>query len=173
MTKVEKIEVIPGIDAGRPEKNWMTAYVKPENFDYIYDANSVVVGDKVIHTLRDNSNLNALRGNAHLVPYDNGTYLGLMHQLKIKRFDKVSQTTFGVMHHVHKFYTHVVIRFDENGRAIEMTDHFKFDGDGIEFAAGFIAHGDDYVISYGRDDITSHLAVIPQKKIRKLLKSID
>lgn len=173
MTKVEKIEIIPGIDAGRPEKNWMTAYIKPKNFDYIYDANSVVVDDKVVHTLRDNPKLNALRGNAHLIPYDNGTYLGLMHQLKIKRFDKVSQSTFGVMHHVHKFYTHVVIRFDENGRAIEMTDHFKFDGDGIEFAAGFIAHGDDYVISYGRDDITSHLAVIPQKKIRKLLKSID
>ena len=173
MTKVEKIEIIPGIDAGRPEKNWMTAYVKPKNFDYIYDANSVVVDDKVVHTLRDNPKLNALRGNAHLIPYDNGTYLGLMHQLKIKRFDKVSQSTFGVMHHVHKFYTHVVIRFDENGRAIEMTDHFKFDGDGIEFAAGFIAHGDDYVISYGRDDITSHLAVIPQKKICKLLKSID
>ena len=173
MTKVEKIELIPGIDAGRPEKNWMTAYEKPKNFDYIYDANAVVVGDKVIHSLRDNKKLDALRGNAHLVPYDNGTYLGLMHQLKIKRFDKVSQTTFGVMHHVHKFYTHVVIRFDENGKAIEMTDHFKFDGDGIEFAAGFIEYGDDYLISYGRDDLTSHIATIPQKKIRQSLKKLD
>lgn len=173
MTKVEKLEVIPGIDAGRPEKNWMTAYVKPKNFDYIYDANAVVIGDKIIHSLRDNQKLNALRGNAHLVPYDNGTYLGLMHQLKIKKFDKVSQSTFGVMHYVHKYYTHVIIRFDENGRAIEMTDHFKFDGDGIEFAAGFIEYGDDYIISYGRDDITSHLATIPQKKVRQLLKSID
>ena len=173
MTKVEKIEVIPGIDAGRAEKNWMTAYAKPKNFDYIYDANAVVIGDKVIHSLRDNPKLNALRGNAHLVPYDNGTYLGLMHQLKIKRFDKVSQSTFGVMHYVHKYYTHVVIRFDENGRPVEMTDHFKFDGDGIEFAAGFISYGDDYVISYGRDDITSHIATIPQKKVRQLLKSIS
>jgi len=173
MTKIDKIEIIPGIDAGRPEKNWMTAYVKPEKFDYIYNANAVVIGDKVVHSLRDNSKLNGLRGNAHLVPYDNGTYLGLMHQLKIKRFDKVSQSTFGVMHYVHKFYTHVVIRFDENGRAVEMTDHFKFDGDGIEFAAGFIEYGDDYIISYGKDDITSHLATIPQKKVRQLLKSID
>lgn len=172
MTKVEKIEVLPGIDAGRPEKNWMTAYVKPENFDYIYDANAVVIGDKVIHTLRDAPGLNALRGNAHLIPYDNGTYLGLMHQLKIKRFDKVSQTTFGVMHYVHKFYTHVVMRFDEYGKPIEMTDHFTFDGDGIEFAAGLIEYGDDYVISYGRDDLTSHLATIPQKKLRRLLKPI-
>lgn len=173
MTKVEKIDVLPGIDAGRPEKNWMTAYVKPENFDYIYDANAVVVGDKVIHTLRDSNYLNALRGNAHLIPYDNGTYLGLMHQLKIKKFDKVSQTTFGVMHYVHKFYTHVFIRFDENGSPIEITPHFKFDGDGIEFAAGLIAYGNDYVISYGRDDITSHIGVINQQKIRRLLKKID
>lgn len=172
MTKVEKIEVLPGIDAGRPEKNWMTAYVKPKNFDYIYDANAVVIGDKVIHSLRDAPGLNALRGNAHLISYDNGTYLGLMHQLKIKRFDKVSQTTFGVMHHVHKFYTHVIIRFDENGVPIEMTDHFKFDGDGIEFAAGFIEYGNDYVISYGRDDITSHIATIDKKKVRQLLKTV-
>ena len=173
MTKVEKIEIIPGIDAGRPEKNWMTAYEKPKNFDYIYDANSIVVGDKVIHTLRDNKNLNALRGNAHLIPYDNGTYLGLMHQLKIKRFDRVSQITFGVMHYVLKYYTHVFVRFDENGKAIEISDHFKFDGDGIEFAAGLIAYGDDYVISYGRDDITSHIATVPQKKVRQLMKKLD
>ena len=173
MTKVEKIELLPGIDAGRPEKNWMTSYKKPENFDYIYDANAVVVGDKVIHTLRDNKKLNALRGNAHLVPYDNGTYLGLMHQLKIKRFDKVSQTTFGVMSNVHKFYTHVFMRFDENGKAIEISDHFKFDGDGIEFAAGLIEYETDYVISYGREDITSHIATIPQKKVRQLLKKLD
>lgn len=173
MTKVEKIDVIPGIDAGRPEKNWMTAYVKPENFDYIYDANAVVIGSKVIHSLRDSKYLNALRGNAHLIPYDNGTYLGLMHQLKIKKFDKVSQTTFGVMHYVHKFYTHVFIRFDEYGSPIEITDHFKFDGDGIEFASGLISLGDDYVISYGRDDITSHIAEIAQKKVRRLLKKIS
>ena len=172
MTKVEKIEIIPGIDAGRPEKNWMTAYVKPKNFDYIYDANGVVVGDKVVHTLRDNKNLNALRGNAHLIPYDNDTYLGLMHQLKIKRFDRVSQTSFGVMHYVHKLYTHVFIRFNENGNPIEMTDHFKFNGDGIEFAAGLIEYGNDYVISYGKDDLTSHIASIEKKKVRQLLKTI-
>lgn len=173
MTKVEKIEIIPGIDAGRPEKNWMTAYEKPKNFDYIYDANGVVANGKVIHFLRDNDNLNALRGNAHLIPYDNGTYLGLMHQLKIKRYDKVSQTTFGVMHYVHKYYTHVFIRFDENGKAIEMTDHFIFDSDGIEFAAGLIEYGNDYIVSYGKDDITSHIATIPQKKVRQLLKKLD
>jgi hypothetical protein len=173
MTKVEKIDVIPGIDAGRAEKNWMTAYKKPEHFDYIYDANAIVVGDKVVHSLRDNSKLNALRGNAQLIPYDNGTYLGIMHQLKVKRFDKVSQNTFGVMHYALKYYTHVVIRFDEYGSPIEMTDHFKFDGDGIEFASGFIEYGDEYVISYGRDDITSHIARIDQKKIRRLLKPVD
>lgn len=173
MTKVEKIEVLPGIDAGKPEKNWMTAYVKPQNFDYIYDANAIVVGDKVIHSLRDTSKLNALRGNAHLVPYDNGTYLGLMHQLRVKRFDRVSQTTFGVARNVHKFYSHAFIRFDENGSPIEISDFFKFDGDGIEFAAGLIEHGDDYVISYGKEDVSSHLAFIPQEKVRRSLKPID
>jgi hypothetical protein len=170
--KVERIEPILGIDAGRPEKNWMTANIKPKTFDFIYDANAVVIGDKVVHTLRDNKKLNALRGNAHLVSCDDGTYIGLMHQLKIKKFDKVSQSTFGVMHHVHKFYTHVFVRFNEYGSPVEISDHFKFDGDGIEFAAGIIPYGEDYVISYGKDDRTSHLAVISQKKVNRLLKSI-
>jgi predicted GH43/DUF377 family glycosyl hydrolase len=76
------------------------------------------------------------------------------------------------MRYIHKLYTHVFIRFDENGKPIEMTDHFKFNGDGIEFAAGLIEYGNDYVISYGKDDLTSHIASIEKKKVRQLLKTI-
>lgn len=171
-TKVEKIEIIPGYAADKPEKNWMTSASPPKNFDYVYDALGVVIGDKIIRRTSEVSNLSKLRGNANLLEQSDGTYLGIMHKLDIRRSSMFSQTTFGHVEYVEKFYSHVLVRFDENGWAIELGEYFNFDFNGIEFVNGFIERGDDFVISFGREDVSSHVGIIPKTKLLKGLKTV-
>lgn len=171
--KVTKIEILPGVESKTPEKNWMTPYVPAKNFDYVYDGTGVVVGDRVIRKLGDSKSLNKLRGNGLLLEYENGTYLGIMHKLSIKRWQQFSQRTMGMIEHVIKDYDHFFVRFDENGWGIEISRPFKFISDGIEFANGIIPHNDNYVISFGREDAYSCLATISKKNVRRLLKPVD
>lgn len=171
--QVTKVEILPGFETKRAEKNWMTAYKKPVNFDYVYDGNAIVKGDKLIHWLRDNKKLSSLRGNAHLWELEDGTYLGIMHTLGTTKTHVFSPTTFGYIDNVQKDYDHYFVRFNEDGWAIEISEPFKFIGKGIEFAAGIVAKGDEYLITFGKDDIFSHLAVIDKSKVHKMLKSVD
>lgn len=171
-TKVKNIEVLPGYDKDRPEKNWMTANKKPKNFDYVYDGTAVVVGDRIVRKLAESQGLYKLRGNGNLIEKDDGTYLGIMHILEIRSSQVFSPTTFGMMDNVQKTYDHFLVRFDEDGWIVELSEPFNFDFNGIEFANGFIERGDEYVISFGKQDVSSHLAVAPQKKLLKTMKRV-
>lgn len=170
---VTKVEIIPGYETKRAEKNWMTAYKKPKNFDYIYDGNGIVKGDRVIHRLRDSEELSALRGNAHLVEMGDGTYLGIMHTLKIAKSQRFSPTTFGMIEDVQKYYSHFFVRFDEDGWVIEKSKPFVFVSRGIEFAAGIVRKEDKYIVSFGKDDLSSHLGEIDVTIVHEMLKAVD
>lgn len=172
-TKVTHIEIIQGFDTKRPEKNWMTASKKPKKFDYVYDSNGIVIGDRIIHRMRDAKELAKLRGNAHLIEMPDGTYLGMMHSLRIRKTQKFSGSTFGIVEYVEKYYEHYVMRFSNEGWATEISEPFVFVSPGIEFANGVIIKDNRLVISFGKDDVSSHLAIIDFEKILKIMKSID
>ena len=74
--------------------------------------------------------------------------------------------------YVIKDYEHYFVRFDEHGWAIEISDPFHFVTNGIEFANGIVPHQDNYVVSFGRDDIYSLLATISKENVRRLLKRV-
>jgi hypothetical protein len=168
--RVTKIDVLPGVESKMPEKNWMTPYVPSKNFDYIYDGTGIVKDGQIIRRLRDSEDLNKLRGNGLLLEYENGTYLGVMHTLKIKRWQQFSQRSMSPIEYVIKDYDHYFVRFDEYGWAIEISDPFHFVTNGIEFANGIVPHNDNYVISFGRDDIYSLLATVSKENVRRLMK---
>jgi hypothetical protein len=171
---VTKIEIIPGYETRRPEKNWMTAYKQPKKFDYIYDGNGIVKDGMVLHRLADDKRFSALRGNAHLVEMADGTYLGIMHTLRVtNRGRKYLQERHIYVEDIHKDYKHCFVRFSKEGWALEVSDEFRFVSEGIEFAAGIVRKGDDYVISFGKDDLSSHLAIIKQESVHKMLAPID
>jgi hypothetical protein len=149
----------------------MTAYVKPKNFDFVYDGNGVVRNGEIIHRATDNEKLSALRGNGHLWPLENGTYLGLMHVLSVSKKQRYIASRFMNVDDVQKMYYHVFVRIDENGWIIEKSDEFCFLSHGIEFAAGLIEKDGKYLISFGKDDVSSHLAVIDKGIVHKMLKS--
>jgi hypothetical protein len=171
-TKAEKVEIIPGFESRRPEKNWMTAGNKPKNFDYIYDGNGIVKGDRVIHRLRDNKETSALRGNAHLVEMSDGTYLGVMHTLRTTKKMQYIPSRFMTVDNVQKIYEHVFVRFDTDGWIVEKSEPFHLVAPGIEFVAGFIAYGDDYILSFGKEDVSSHLGIISKAKVHKMMKRV-
>jgi predicted GH43/DUF377 family glycosyl hydrolase len=54
-----------------------------------------------------------------------------------------------------------------------MSEPFRFISKGIEFAAGIIEKDGNIIISFGKDDVSSHLAIIDKKKVLKLLKKVD
>lgn len=171
-TGVTEIRIFSGADANRPEKNWMTCAQKPKKFDYIYDGTGIVKDGKIIHWLNDSKELSELRGNTHLLEQADGTYLGVMHRMIGKAFKMYSPTRFATVDAYHKNYLHYLVRFDADGRAIEISEEFQFMSSGIEFAAGIVERGDEFIISFGRDDVSSHLAIIESRRLLKKLKKI-
>lgn len=172
-TAVTSIEIHKGVVQKKPEKNWMTSNYKPEHFDYIYAPNAIIKGKNLIYTLNDNPEFVGLRGNSHLLELGDGTYLAIMHKLWSKSYDMFSQRHFGTIRAKEKNYHHYFARFDSYGTLIELSTPFQFVSPGIEFAAGLVEKDDSYVISFGKDDVSSHLGIIPKNKIKKIMKKVD
>ena len=172
-TAVDKLILFPGVSSGRPEKNWMTASNKPANFDYVYNGNAIIKDDLVISRLRESKVLAGLRGNTHLLELGDGTYLGLMHKLIVSKKQIYIPSRFLHVDSVYKNYHHFFVRVDENGWIVEVSAAFQFVSPGIEFAAGIVEKNGNYVISFGKDDVSSHIAIIEKSKVLKLLKKID
>jgi hypothetical protein len=66
-------------------------------------------------------------------------------------------------------YTHRFVRYSNSGSVIEYSPEFYFDGPGIEFAAGMVILDEKLVISYGKEDATAHLAMIPLDAVLELM----
>lgn len=170
-TAVTEIKIFPGVDARRPEKNWMTCGNRPTRFDYIYDGNGVVVNGQLIKPLQDVSQTANLRGNTHLLEED-GEYLAVMHRLKIKKSTVYIPTRFGYVDSEDKDYNHYFVKINKCGEITAVSRPFKLRGPGIEFAAGLVRHGDDYLVSFGRRDIAAYLAKIPVETVQAGLQPI-
>lgn len=170
-TEVVDIEMLPGADFKRPEKNWMTCERTPQNFDYVYSGNSIVRGGQIITRMDEMPELALLRGNTHLLE-DGDTYIGIMHRLYVNRRAVFDTTRFAHLQSVEKIYDHYFVRFDADGWAIEISKPFFFEHRGIEFAAGIVEHEDDYVISYGKEDASSHIATIDKEIVANMLKPL-
>jgi hypothetical protein len=122
--------------------------------------------------MSENLEIAGLRGNTNLLDLGDGTYLALNHILYTRKTRTYDQRMFGMRDGLYKNYTHVFVRYDERGRLIAMGDEFQFIGPGIEFAAGLVEMGDDLVVSFGKEDVSSHIAVIPRSMVMSNLKSI-
>lgn len=165
------IKLYKGQGAKKPEKNWMTGNDINKNFDFIHGPNSIVKGDEIIFSLNDNLKIAPLRGNTNLHPIENG-YLALVHILYTRKTRTYDGRMFGMRDGLYKNYTHMFARYDERGQLIALSDEFQFEGPGIEFAAGMVKMGDDLVITFGRQDVSSHYVTMPEWQAIKMLKLI-
>lgn len=171
--KVMSIEIYDGVQPQKPEKNWLAADIKKNNnFDFLYGPTSIVKGDKIIYTMSDNKTIAGLRGNSHLVEQEDGTYLAVMHKLWISKKDFYSEKHFATIDWVDKNYGHYFVRFSNEGTLIEISEPFQFISRGIEFVGGMVEMDENIVISFGKNDVSSHLSVISKKEVLKMLKPV-
>ena len=168
--RAEMVALYPGKRKLKPEKNWM--YIpgtKP--FDFVYGPDCVLSGGKFRNIKKSRKVPDDLRGTSHIVETSIGL-IGMGHQLYTKRVRSYNAMTFGYQDGLLKDYTHRFVLYKPNGEIEATTPEFRFYGPGIEFASGLIEHGGKLVVSFGVEDITSHLATIDVKKIEKKLRPV-
>jgi hypothetical protein len=165
------IEKFNGPDCTKPEKNWMLPYDKNPNFDFIYGPTSIVKNSVFIAQVNRNPEISKVRGNTNLLDLKNG-YLALVHSLYTKNVVWKNPKTFSKQDGLQKFYTHQFAKFNYNGELTHISPEFQFEHNGIEFAAGIVEKGDDFIVSYGKDDLSSHLAIISKNTVLSSLKEL-
>ena len=162
-----------GSEVFRPEKNWMLPENPNPNFDFVTGP-TTTYKDGVFST--KSSNLEALggiRGGTNLLELGDGTYLGLTHFTHISRFSEFNKNTYSYVNAVVKYYTHQFVRYNNYGAPIEVSEDFVFDVLGIEFAAGLVRKGDQYVITYGNHDASARMATIDVDVVLGMLEPVD
>jgi hypothetical protein len=172
-TKFVSFKVLNGMDTQRPEKNWMMPYEPNPHFDFIYGPNSTVQNNMMTMLFTDVRKLSQLRGNTNLLLLEDGTYLGVMHRTFVKNEARWAPERFSTQNASVRNYIHYYVRFDSRGTILEISNGFQFFLSGIEFAAGLVAHKDNFLISFGRQDVSSHLAVMPKELVLKSLIPVE
>lgn len=173
-TKVTDITIFDGLDPRRPEKNWMTPdRKKSDQFDFIYASNAIVSGKKIIFNTTQDARVTGLRGSSHLLEQENGTYIAVMHRLWSKKTRTYMPNNFGIIEGKDKNYAHFFVRFDRFGAMIQISEPFQFVSRGIEFAAGITQLGNNFVISFGKEDVSSHLSIVPCDTVFDMLRDVD
>jgi len=162
LTAIESFQKFPGIDGTRPEKNWMLPYSRSPYFDWIY-GNNAVLKDNVLTThLNDSDDRAGIRGSSNLHLLKDGTYLAVVHRM----------WTRVIMNHNLRFYVHYFANYDERGFLINISKGFIFEHLGVEFSAGLTEQDDNFLVSYGSKDVSSHIASIPKETVLKSLHPV-
>lgn len=172
-TKVVKLDVIPGLDALTPEKNWMLPYDENPNFDFLYGPNQRVKDGVLTAWMTDHPDIAMLRGSSHLHPLDDGSYIGVMHRTFTKTEHRFVAETFGNVSTRVRDYVHYFVRFSNDGYVVGLSEGFKFHSPGIEFAGGIVADKKDFIISFGKNDVSCHVARISAETVMKMLQPIE
>jgi len=162
LNSIVSFEKFAGIDANKPEKNWMLSPEPNQYFDWIYGPTSTIKDNKMTTYMSDNQQIASLRGNSNLHPLEDGTYLAVVHRL----------FTRTIMANTHRFYVHHFAQYDKKGKIIALSRGFIFENRGTEFAAGLTIQGDNFLISYGSKDVSSHIAILSQELVLKSLLPI-
>ena len=162
LTGIESFEKLLGIDGIRPEKNWMTTYDRSPYFDWVYGTNALVKENVLTTYLQDNDQIAGLRGSSNLHLLKDGTYLAVVHRM----------WTRVIMNHNLRFYVHYFANYDERGMIIGISKGFIFEQMGVEFAAGLCEQGDNFLVSYGSKDVSSHIASVSKETVLKSLQPI-
>jgi hypothetical protein len=162
LTAIESFEKFSGIDGTRPEKNWMLPYNKSPYFDWIYGTNATLKDNVLTTNLNDSDDIAGIRGSSNLHLLKDGTYLAVVHRM----------WTRVIMNHNLRFYVHYFANYDQRGSLINISKGFIFEHMGVEFAAGLCEQGDNFLVSYGSKDVSSHIATLPKDIVFKSLHPV-
>jgi hypothetical protein len=171
-SKVVSLEKHSGMEEKKPEKNWMLTSERSPNFDFVYGPNAIIKDNIMTTKMEDSPKLSALRGNSNLLDLRDDTYLAVMHQTFHKSDMINSANSFGMIKATLRNYISYFVRFDSYGFPIGITKGFYFSRPGVEFAAGLTQNKKDFIVSFGREDVSSHLAFIDKQIILDGLQGV-
>jgi hypothetical protein len=153
------------------EKNWMPAYERNENFDYVYSATEVYK-DGAIERRELNDVIGGVRGGSCLWKLEDYGYIAIVHFAHKAVVERYNPRLFGTEYAKTRRYTHAFARYSEDGTLIGLSRQFVFENFKIEFAAGLVVKGDDVIVSYGKQDVASYLGKIKLDKVLKLIEEV-
>ena len=166
---IEKYEG-PSID--RPEKNWMTPFGEANsNFDFIYGPTTIIKDKLFIGKPNTNQEISQIRGGSSLLELGDDSYLAITHTVYDKREFSVEDNMISVQ--TFRSYTHQFVRYDNFGKVIEVSPEFLFEGYAVEFASGLSETDTDFIISYGIEDSSANLAIVPKHAVMDMLYPVD
>lgn len=155
----------------RPEKNWMAPDVASDKFDYIYSTQQYYKSG-ALYATPNAPKVPGIRGGSGLMLQEDGTYLAIVHRVDINESRVFNTKRFATEVHTDRDYRHLFALYDNNGTLIATSPEFRFEERGVEYAAGLAEKDGNLVISYGKHDISSHLAVIPKNVALSLLEPV-
>jgi hypothetical protein len=94
-------------------------------------------------------------GGSQLISHE-GAYLGVVHQRR-KHKNRV-------------YYAHRLVQYNGNLEPFNAGREFYFRGEQIEFCAGLVQHGEQYVLSFGVKDREAWLVSLTAGQVASLLK---
>lgn len=172
--QITEFTKFPGADDQRPEKNWMTPVYEPAlHFDWIYGPNAVVTGEVLSTWMTDNPEIATLRGSSNLLPWKDGNYIGVMHRTYAFKSRSWDARVFGHQDNYLRNYVHYFVEFDPQGMIISLSKGFQFHKPGVEFCSGLAEKDGNFLISFGREDVSSHLAILPKSVVGKSLSAVQ
>lgn len=171
---IHDFSVLEGPDPDRPEKNWMPihkiGHASGCQVDFLYNCQTIVSGEN-IQKVSDNPQTASFRGGSQLIPLDDGTFLAVIHDIYFTGRKGFNSSTFTNVQRLRN-YCHRFVRFDGEFNPVQVSEPFTFIGKQIEFAAGLAEHNDNFIISFGSQDIASYVATISKDKLLRTLKDL-
>lgn len=154
------------------EKNWMPIKDKPYHFIKWTNPTEVVkinLDDNTtqqIHMSSKRINLpRDLRGGSQLIPWDNDTYLAIVHEVEF-----IPKNNNG---HKDGDYYHRFVIWNKSWDIIYLSKPFNFMTAKIEFCIGLEQINTDIIIGFGFQDNSSYFVKINKEKLQHILSTIE
>lgn len=137
------------------EKNWLPF---EDGYIYGYDPMTIIDKNNNLKTLTSHFNLSSFRGSGGPCRYNQDQWLIVVHEVS---FSREGDKTIRV-------YYHRFALLNDDFSPLKISNPFYFDHIGVEFCSGLASVDDDIYITYGVEDYTGELMIIPKKNIETM-----
>jgi len=158
---------------GAGERDWIpAAYGGSDYWDYLLPDGGVIFQRSLERFRVVPEVLRHFYGGPPVVPLGDGTFLGVPHMREVSDVRVYTASRMAYINGTNDCYSHRFVRYSEHGLPVEASEPFVFENWGMERASGLVHWGDDFVVTWGRNDVSSLLGRISQRKVIKLLKRV-
>jgi len=149
----------------RPEKNWLP-FIEKDSPKFLYSVDPLIIRQPLSQRgyvdlpVEHRIALDNERGSSQVLPFEGG-YLFVTHSVTAGSSGK-------------RIYRHRFIHMTNEYKIAGVSEPFYFNGKfNIEFCAGMCRQGDSLLLSYGFEDNTAWIVIIPEYQLYDILIPVD